>query len=128
MNVIAVCTGKSVMSVSPGCINIRHTAGLRATHPIYKTCCTRTRSHERWSVTNRDTEKPFNKVQMYFSSFHQNNYTLLSVIQSARLRPLALSVCVMSLCLCTLVALLRDSFNRCNNCFPSEGGLEVCES
>lgn len=37
-------------------------------------------------------------------------------------------VCVMSLSLCTLVALLRDSLNCCNNCFSSEGGLEVCES
>lgn len=38
MNVIAVCRGESVMSVSSGCINIRYTAGLSATLPIYKIC------------------------------------------------------------------------------------------
>lgn len=36
--------------------------------------------------------------------------------------------CVMSAPLCSPTALLRDSPNYCNKCFPSEGGLEICES
>lgn len=57
-----------------------------------------------------------------------NGYKSRWVIVSVCLRPLTLGVCVMSLSLCALVALLRDSPNCCNNCFSSEGGLEVCES
>lgn len=68
---------------------------------------------------------------MNFLSLHLligNGYKWRSVIVSVCLRPLTLGVCVTSLSLCTLVALLRDSLNCCNNCFSSEGGLEVCES
>lgn len=68
---------------------------------------------------------------MNFLSLHLligNGYKSRRVIVSVCLRPLTLGVCVVSLSLCALVALLRDSPNCCNNCFSSDGGLEVCES
>lgn len=117
MNVIAVCRGESVMSVSSGCVNIRYTAGRGATLPAYKICSVRPRSHYQLRGHAKKDDK---SLEMYkLISCHLGFYWRAVTGYAQTLRG-----CHVSLTLCSLC----DSLNYCNKCFPSGGGLEDCES